>query len=262
MATRDAVGPMTRRVLLTGAGGVMGGYVYRELRSRGHFVRGLDIRECDADESIVADVTDVLTLADAMRDVDCVIHLAAIPDDADYLKLLVPNNLVGLYNVCEAARQSETVTRLVLASSGQVVAGLPWGDKVIRLEDGEWPRNHYGLLKRYAERMGEMYSRMHGLSVIAVRLGWLPREVDHIELLSQSPAFHPQYFSGADAGRFLTCCIEASDEQVGGYQVLFATSRPRDDATGGFDLEPARRVIGYEPQDTYPQGIGTHLKEL
>ena len=49
-----------------------------------------------------------------------VIHLAATPDDDDFLTKLLPNNIVGVYHVLEAARLAG-VRRLVLASSGQVV---------------------------------------------------------------------------------------------------------------------------------------------
>ena len=37
---------------------------------------------------------------------DAVIHLAAVPDDAPFLERLVPVNVVGLYRVIEACRQS------------------------------------------------------------------------------------------------------------------------------------------------------------
>ena len=47
-------------------------------------------------------------------------HLAATPDDADFLTELLPNNVVGVYNVFEAARLAG-VRRMILASSGQVV---------------------------------------------------------------------------------------------------------------------------------------------
>ena len=247
------------RVLVTGSAGVMGRYVCRQLMAHGHFVRGFDLRTSDASESIVGNLMDTAALTGAARDVDCIIHLAAIPDDDDFAKLLVPNNVIGLYNTCEVGRQSETVTRLVLASSGQVILGLPWRQQLICLEDGDYPENHYALLKLYSEHMGQMYHRLHGLSVVAARLGWLPRTAEHLEELENDPLFRTHYLSGADAGRFFTCSVESPSTQIGGFAVVFATSKPPANTTIGFDLEPAKRLLGYEPQDTYPAGAGEHL---
>jgi nucleoside-diphosphate-sugar epimerase len=47
------------------------------------------------------------------------VHLAATRDDDEFLTRLLPNNIVGLYNVLESARAAN-VKRIVLASSGQV----------------------------------------------------------------------------------------------------------------------------------------------
>ena len=248
-----------QRVLVTGSAGVMGRYVCRQLMANGHFVRGFDLRPSDASEAIVGNLVDAAALADAARDIDCIIHLAAFPDDADFTKRLVPNNVIGLYNACEAAKQSETVSRLVLASSDEVIYGLPWRQQPICLEDGVYPENHYALLKLYAEQMGQMYHRLHGLSVVAVRLGWLPRTAEHLEKLENDPLFHTHYLSGDDAGRFFACSVEAPGDQIGRFAIVFATSKPPAGTTIGFDLEPARRLLGFEPKDTYPAGAGEHL---
>ena len=46
-----------QRVLVTGAAGRIGRVVVRELKARGHFVRGLDLRPSPgADDSVIADV--------------------------------------------------------------------------------------------------------------------------------------------------------------------------------------------------------------
>src|SRR5947209_7837973 len=59
------------RVLVTGAAGRIGRAVVRELKARGHFVRGLDLRPTrGADESVVADVASGPPIQAAFQGVD------------------------------------------------------------------------------------------------------------------------------------------------------------------------------------------------
>src|SRR5215467_4377298 len=108
-------------VLVTGSAGRVGRAVVRELKARGRRVRGFDLAPTPgADEAVVGDLADGDAVRRAAAGAGAVVHLAATPDDADFLSELLPNNVVGVYHVFEAARQAG-VRRLVLASSGQVV---------------------------------------------------------------------------------------------------------------------------------------------
>jgi len=111
--------------------------------------------------------------------------------------------------------------------------------------------NHYALTKLWAEQIGEMYARMYGLSVIAARLGWLPRDPAHAEELQASPIGTDVYLSHDDAGRFFSACVDAS-MQDGNFEILFATSKPLQHVR--VDPEPALRVVGYRAHDTWPEG--------
>src|SRR5690242_18831288 len=118
-------------VLVTGSAGRIGRAVVRELLAQGHRVRGYDLRPTPfVQQSLVGNLNDVAKINEAMNGVDTLIHLAATPDDADFLSELVPNNIVGVYHVFEAARAAR-VKRLILASSGQVV----WNQRLT----GPWP---------------------------------------------------------------------------------------------------------------------------
>ena len=64
--------------------------------------------------------TDAPAVSRAAEGVDALIHLAATPDDDDFLTKLLPNNILGAYHVLEAARLAG-VRRVVLASSGVAV---------------------------------------------------------------------------------------------------------------------------------------------
>ena len=238
------------RVLVTGPAGGVGQAVCRELINRGHEVTGLDrVASPEGVRSIVGDICDRAFVADAALGQDAIIHLAATPDEADFIGELIEPNVRGLYHVCDAARQAG-VGRLVLTSSVQVVSGHSWSD-LIRIKDGPRVINHYALTKLWCENMGEMYARVYGLSVIAARLGWLPRSKPHAEELFASPTGTDVYLSHTDAGRFFAACVETALEN-GTYEALFATSRPLRKER--IDLSQTRQVLGYEPQDTWPEG--------
>src|SRR5262249_21621773 len=108
-------------VLVTGSAGRIGRAVVAELLARGQAVRGFDVVPTPGlRDSVVGDITDPSAVHRAVQGAAAVVHLAATPDDDDFLTKLVPNNIVGVYHVLESARAAG-VRRLVLASSGQVV---------------------------------------------------------------------------------------------------------------------------------------------
>src|SRR5215469_8335912 len=100
-------------VLVTGSAGRIGQAVVRELTARGLPVRGFDLVPTPGADHIVGDLTDAAAVRRATEGAGTVIHLAAVPDDDDFLTKLLPSNVVGVYHVLEAARLAG-VRRLVL----------------------------------------------------------------------------------------------------------------------------------------------------
>ncbi len=254
---RDSVmnPPERKTVLVTGSSGAVGGPVCRALREAGHVVRGFDRRASDhVDQMHTGDLVDRQAVNDAVAGVDAVIHLAAQPDRADFIDGLLQPNVVGLFHVMDAARNNQTA-RVILASSVQVVSGLLRGPALpVRAADGVAPVNHYALTKVWAEAMGEMYARCHEMSVIAVRVGWFPRNPREATRASRKSHFFPLYLSWRDTGRFFRCAVESEKPGRGEYAMLFAVSKSPDQPI--VDLAPARDWIGYEPVDQFPQGLG------
>ncbi len=236
-------------VLVTGSTGRVGRAASEGLLARGHKVRGFDIREpAGIQDAVVGDISDRSEVGKAMAGIEVVVHLAATPDEDDFMRRLLPNNIVGLYNVLECAREAN-VRRVVLASTGQVVMGHegPWP---ITPEMPFSPRNWYASAKVMAEVAGQVFARVHGLSVIVARLGWCPRDSEHAHALSLDDFGKDVYFSPADAGRFFACAVEAEIDI--NYCVVFATSKPIRKAR--YDITAARELLGYEPRDTWPAG--------
>src|SRR4051812_28283278 len=169
------------KILVTGSAGAVGQAVARELERRGHHVRGIDrVPTPHLQDFAVADIAEPEAVGGVTRGADAVVHLAAHRDDAPFETLLGPN-VVGLYNVMNAARK-EKVARVVLASTLQVVWHGKQPDAPARTDEVH-PENHYALTKVWAEQMGAMYARCYGMSVIALRLSWMvrnPNEARHM----------------------------------------------------------------------------------
>ncbi len=243
---------MADRVLVTGSSGHIGRTVVRELTSRGHDVRGFDrVPTPGLADCVVGDVLDPSACRRALTGITTLIHLAATPDDvADPVKDLFAPNITGVYNVFEAAREAG-VRRIILASSCQVVWNQrKTGPMPITVDTPPTPRSWYAATKMFLEGAGRAFADNHGISVVAVRVGWCPRPGQEQELAA-TPWAHDVYFSPNDAGRFFACAVESKADIH--FAVVYASSKPV--RVRVLDLEPARTLLGYEPRDQWPQGV-------
>lgn len=249
----------SKRVLVTGAAGRVGSAVADELLRRGQPVRGFDlVPHPRLSDQVIGNLTDRGALDRAMAGIDTLIHLAATPDDDDFLNQLLPNNVVGVYHTLEAAREAG-VKRMILASSGQVV----WWERlraqsVIGVEVQPTPRYWYAALKVLLEAAGRSFAEQFGMQVLAVRLGWCPRTKEQVEEIRAIDWAQDVYLSPGDAGRFFADAAAADGDYR--FAVVYATSQPVHWAR--YDLEPTRRLTGFEPREKWPQGIEVILNEV
>jgi nucleoside-diphosphate-sugar epimerase len=231
------------RVLVTGAAGAIGKPVCELLGHRGHVVRRFDRLQSGGDE-VIADIADTAAVFAACAGTDAIVHLAATPDRAPFLELVAPN-VVGVFNVLDAARQ-HGVRRVVLASSVQVCWSQ--GPHERRTAAHTAPRNHYALTKLWAEEMGAMYAREFAISIIAARIGWMVRdEREGLDMRARN--MMSTYISRGDVARFMACAIETPDVP---FSVFYAMGPGGGDC---YDMDAARRAIGFEPQDHFPAGL-------
>ena len=243
-------------ILVTGSSGRIGKAVVQELQARGHAVRGFDrTATAGVADMLVGTLTSEADVARAMRGVRTVIHLAATPDDADFLAEIVPNNIVGVYHIFEQAQQAG-VKRMIAASSGQVV----WyqrmsGPLPVGVDVQPTPRYWYAAAKMFLEGAGRSFAEKFGMEVLAVRLGWCPRTPEQVAEIRAEEWAQDVYLSPGDAGRFFACAVEATLQAR--FAVVYATSKPKRLM---YDLETTKKLTGFEPSESWPEGIEVVLR--
>lgn len=242
-----------KRVLVTGSAGAVGNAVCLALLERGHTVRGVDQRPTtNIEDAIVGDLAEKDVVYRAVEGMDTVIHLAAYVNNGELVETLMRPNVISPYYICEASRDLG-VKRLIMASSVQVIEGFGRPGRSIGVDEGLRPRNLYALTKAWGEVMGDMYAKLYDIGVVHVRIGWLPRSLQQAQAIAKSEYGQNIYLSYADAQRFFVCCVEADVPAPGESIVLFAGSK--SEGVPHMDLEPSRRLIGYEPQDKWPENM-------
>jgi uronate dehydrogenase len=227
------------RILMTGAAGGVGTFLRAGLADLGWQVRGFDLVTPDepgATEWVAGDVGDAAALEAAMRDVDVVVHLAGIPVE-DHFERILKSNIDGTYQVFDAAVRAG-VPRVLAASSNHAVGyyeRADFRDAPIGVDVRPKPDTYYGVSKVFVEAIGSFYADRHGLRVACVRIGSCFEQPHSRRMLDT-------WLSPADATRLFHTLATAPDLR---YEIVYGISANK---TAWWDLEPARR-LGYEPQD-------------
>lgn len=239
-----------RSILLTGAAGGIGSAFFRSTAAQYLFrladrvTNALSEAATQGHEIFTLDVADLDRCQQACQGIDTVVHLAADANpNADFYGSLLPNNILGTYNIFRAARD-QGCRRVIFASSAQVVAGYP-RDVQAHPDSPIRPMNMYGVSKSFGEAVAAYFAFAEGLSSIAVRIGaydisqptpnWLRQQPDARNLSA--------YVSERDLNQLLVRCIETPDIP---FAIVHGIS---DNRFKRLDLTSTRHLLGYEPQD-------------
>lgn len=224
-----------KRILITGAAGQLGAFLREGLAGK-YRLRLLDVAAIDdlgpGEESVTADITDLESMAGAMEGVDAVVHLAAVSVE-DAWEQILPNNIVGCYNVFEAARR-HGVKRIVFASSNHAIGFYRRGRRI----DSSVPKradSRYGLSKAFGEDLGSLYADKHGIGVMAIRIGSCLERPPNERMLST-------WISYRDMVQLTRVGLETPDLH---FAVVYGVSNNR---RGWWDNSVAFE-LGYRPQD-------------
>lgn len=264
-------GEQPRRVLITGSDGLIGRTLMAAWRQGGRYAPVGLARSEGPYTDIRADITDLDALVPAMEGIDAVVHMAASSSVDSPWEAVRDSNLIGTYNVFEAARRGG-VDKVVFASSNHAVGTFETSNQpeLYDLDDGRQidhtaeiqPDSLYGVSKAYGEAVARYYVDHHGMSAVCLRIGswtgddapmapaqlWDPSKDDDPEAIARRRRYRATWLSDRDGIHLVACALETPKQWFVCYGI---SNNPRR----FWDIEHAKRGIGFTPQDAAPEEI-------
>ena len=228
-------------ILITGAGGRIGGMLRSRLARPGRTLRLLDVAPLQAgtgEEVVTASVTDLAAMTQATAGASAVIHLGGLAGEQPWERI-AEVNIQGTYTVFEAARRAG-VSRVVYASSNHAVGFTPAADFPVPDYAFPAPDTYYGVSKVAGEALGALYHHRYGLDVICLRILTCAPRPASIRALST-------WLSPGDAGRLFEAALTADQP---GFRVAYGVSA---NTRGGWVSLAEARALGYQPRDDAEQ---------
>ena len=275
------------RVVVTGGSGKVGRACVADLLSHGYDVVNVDtvppaVDNCpfvQADLSDFGQAFEVLSeVDDRLRDVDALVHLAAIPAPGRNPNAVIfKANTLSTYNVFEAARR--VGIRNIVWASSETVLGIPFDTPPpyapVDEEYAGRPESAYSLSKLLGEEMAKQFCRWDPeLKIIGLRFSNVMEPADY----ARFPSFDADarlrkwnlwaYIDARDAAQAIRKAIEAPIKGAEVFIIANADtvmSRPNADLMAEvfpsvplkeglgdnetlLSIARARRLLGYEPQ--------------
>jgi UDP-glucose 4-epimerase len=214
--------PLRMRVLVTGSSGQLGAEVARQLTST-ETVIGLDVLPGEWTTQ-VGDVADIGLVADLMRGVDVVIHIASLHAPHVGQRSMhdfIDTNITGTLRLLEAA-SAAGVRRFVYTSTTSVYGYslVPDGQEAVWVTEdlGPRPRDIYDITKLAAEELCRLFARNHGLPAICLRVS---------RFFEQAPDLMAAYrlYRGADVRDIAAAHVHAATNQDIEFDIFNISSR-------------------------------------
>jgi uronate dehydrogenase len=224
-----------KTVLITGAAGDVATHLRRELAGR-YRLRLSDLKPvaglASAEEYMRADIASMEEVNPIVRGVDAIVHLGGFSVEGPWDAILQAN-IMGFYNVLEAARAAG-VKRFLVATSNHAV-GFYRRDETIDHRVYPKPDSRYGVSKVFNEAMASLYADKYGMEIFNIRIGNVnPRPVDKRRLSI--------WLSPRDLAQLVTIGIEHPEVR---FEIVYGVSGNR---RSWYDNSNAAR-LGYKPQD-------------
>jgi uronate dehydrogenase len=232
-----------KTVLITGAAGDVASYLRRELAGK-YKLRLSDKRNLKPSKGEKFVKADISKMADALKitkGVDAIVHLGGYSVEGPW-EAIHKANIVGCYNIFEAARQNK-VKRILFATSNHAVGFYP-RKQTIDHRVYPKPDGRYGVSKVFGEALGSLYSDKYGMEVFLMRIGNVnPQPLDKRRLSI--------WLSPRDLAQLVSIGIDHPDIR---FEIVYGVSGNK---RSWYDNSNASR-LGYRPQDdaeTYAEAI-------
>src|SRR5579863_3056950 len=227
---------MMNRVLITGAGGGIGRSLRETLRGVYPVLRLSDrvplAPARDGEEVDRTDIADTAAVERMVAGVDGIVHLGGISGENTWERIL-DANIIGLYNVFEAARRAG-VRRIVMATSNHAVGFYPRAQTIDHRVVPR-PDSRYGVSKAFSEALASLYADKHGIGFLLTRIGnFGERPIDKRRLAI--------WISPRDYTQLVRIGLEHPDIR---YEIVYGIS---DNRRSWYDNSNAYR-LGYRPED-------------
>ena len=240
-----------RRILLTGAAGGLGRVLRPFLGSLCETLRVSDLRtpvdQQPHEDCVACDVGDREAVLALCRDVDAIVHFGGVSVE-DYFDAILHANLLGTFNVFEAARRLG-IRRIVYASSSQVTGFYPT-TQVVDPSMPVRPSSLYGLSKSFGENLARLFHDRYAIETVCLRIAMcFPEPSTHRMLRS--------YLSYDDLKSLVGRALVAPDV---GFAIVYGVSNNRDSLW----RNPDAARIGWQPKDSserFRAGVEAHTPQ-
>lgn len=223
-----------KTVLITGAAGDVASHLRRELAGK-YKLRLSDKRKIGkqkGEQFIQADISRMPDALKITKGVDAIVHLGGYSVEGPW-EPIHKANIVGCYNIFEAARKNK-VKRVLFATSNHAV-GFYRRDQKIDHRVYIKPDGRYGVSKVFGEALGSLYSDKYGMEVYLMRIGNVnPKPLDRRRL--------SLWFSPRDLAQLVSIGIDHPDIK---FEIVYGIS---GNQRAWYDNSNAAR-LGYKPQD-------------
>ena len=236
-----------KKLVLTGAAGRLGSYLREPLSELCDNLVSTDLVEgigstYSGETYIKADLANFDEVNALMDGAEMIVHFGALSDEDTFDEIL-SSNIIGAYNVWEAAARNH-VNRVIYASSIHAVGMYPKNEH-IGINVPHRPDTFYGLAKCFAEDLASLY--------------WDKKQVEAVCLRILSCA---KVTSSRALGSWLSyddlilLVKRAIDAPTTGFSIIYGVSNndrtPVDNSEASF--------LGYKPKDNAEQYADKILK--
>jgi uronate dehydrogenase len=233
-----------KKVIILGATGRIGPSLLEELQQYSkdyEIVLGIHKTKIKGYENRKINLQSIRKLKRAFKGINTIINLAAESDQNAEFKDLVNPNILGAYNVFEAARLAK-VKRVIFASSVHAIKGYKL-TKTVKSTDVTKPINFYGASKVFGEALCNVFSTKYNISCLAIRIG---AYISNDRKKAVCPTRHnfDYVISQRDLGQLIHKCITAPSSIK--YGILAGSSNNKHLY---MDLTSAKKLVNYNPQD-------------